>query len=101
MQVNLPGQQVSPSARRLWRVGRLSPGSAADTTFTLNSSSSGRRQQQQQQGGVEALQEGASVSVASYFKAVYGLELAAPQLPCVDVGRQGGQPIWYPLELCR
>lgn len=98
MQVNLPGQ-VSP-ARRLWRIGRLSPGSAADTTFTLNSSSSGRRQQQQQQGG-EALQDGSTVSVASYFKAVYGLDPAAPQLPCVDVGRQGGQPIWYPLELCR
>jgi hypothetical protein len=82
----------------VWRIARLSPGSAADTTFKLNSSSSGRRQQQQQG---EPLPDGSTVSVAAYFKAVYGVELAAPQLPCVDVGRQGGQPIWYPLELCR
>jgi hypothetical protein len=40
------------------------------------------------------------MSVAAYFRSVYGLELAAPQLPCVDVGRRG-QHIWYPLELCR
>ena len=87
----------------MWRVARLSPSSAAESTFTLNSSSSSRRQQQQQQQGAEAppLPDGAVVSVAAYFKAVYGLELAAPQLPCVDVGRKGGPPILYPLELCR
>lgn len=93
VQVTLPGQ---PSTR-VWRIARLSPSSAADTTFTLNSSSSSRRQQQQG----ESLPNGSTVSVAAYFKAVYGVELAAPQLPCVDVGRQGGQAIWYPLELCR
>jgi hypothetical protein len=89
--VSLPGQASS----RVWRVCGLSTASSADTTFRLSSSSS-----RQQQGGGEALQAGATVSVAQHFKAAYGLELSAPQLPCVDVGRRG-QHIWYPLELCR
>jgi hypothetical protein len=80
-------------------VAGLSPGAASATCFSLASSCA-------------AGEAGSSVSVAQYFKAMHGLELAAPQLPCIDVhsssssssgseGEGSSRHIWYPLELCR
>jgi hypothetical protein len=86
VEVTLPGR--SP---RLHTVAGLSPEPASATSITLHASCA-------------AGQAGSSVSVAQYFKAVHGLELTAPQLPCVDVGSgssSSSQHIWYPLELCR
>jgi hypothetical protein len=92
--VALPGR-----APKLYTVAGLSAGGASSTSFSLGSSCA-------------AGQAGSSVSVQQYFKAVHGLELAAPQLPCIDVASSSSsagegssssssQHIWYPLELCR
>jgi hypothetical protein len=92
--VSLPGR-----VPRLHRVAGLSVGGACSTSFSLGSSCA-------------AGEAGSSVSVQQYFKAVHGLELAAPQLPCIDVASSSSsagegssssssQHIWYPLELCR
>uniref|UniRef100_A0A383VYD8 Piwi domain-containing protein n=1 Tax=Tetradesmus obliquus TaxID=3088 RepID=A0A383VYD8_TETOB len=93
VEVALPG-----APPRLHTVAGLSPGPAAATSFSLARSCA-------------AGAAGSTVSVAQYFAAAHGLTLAAPQLPCVDVGHSSGsssgdgeggsrQHIWYPLELC-
>jgi hypothetical protein len=92
VEVALPG-----GAARLCTVAGLSAGAASATSFSLRSSCA-------------AGEAGSSVSVQQYFKAVHGLQLAAPQLPCIEVASSSSegegsssssQHIWYPLELCR
>ena len=49
--------------------------------------------------------EGATISVAAYYRQKHGLKLQHPQLPCADFSPKGsreapGRPCWVPLELC-
>jgi len=43
---------------------------------------------------------GGQISVAAYFRDTYGVEIAAPGMPPVNVGMQRNKPVWYPMDLC-
>ncbi|KAF9179239.1 hypothetical protein BGZ50_007129 [Haplosporangium sp. Z 11] len=69
---------------RSFRIMKITPKSAAQTTFTLR-----------EQGQPEDA-PGTTISIASYYQKTYNRSLSFPNLPCADVGRG----VLLPLELC-
>ncbi|KAI9004613.1 Piwi domain-containing protein [Gaertneriomyces semiglobifer] len=67
--------------KRAWRVFSLSPDPVTKTTFTLD--------------------DGSKITVADYFKKVYGVTLKYPHLPCINAVKSRTDPRYIPLEIVR